>query len=227
LHKALREQIATLKPATPPPTVAAAAPTTAEPKIIEKQVPPIEPPTKEKPVIVEAPIIAPTPEPSQATTTEPEVEHTETVPIENEPKPAKKIPAAKKPKPSEPVVESETPPTKPDESPKELSLSNDDPEPDFPVKSKQRIAPDGATRLLVTAYIGIGNRLFIRGDAAGLNLEKGVPLQFVSIGKWQWETKEARGPVRVKLYKNDEIECVSLGEVTLESGHQAEVSASF
>jgi hypothetical protein len=85
---------------------------------------------------------------------------------------------------------------------------------------------DGATRLLVTAYIGIGNRLFIRGAGPGLSWEKGVPLQFVSIGKWRWETNDAVVPMRFKLYKNDEIEC-TLGAQTLEPGHQQEVTAAF
>jgi hypothetical protein len=89
------------------------------------------------------------------------------------------------------------------------------------------VSADGATRLVVTAYIGIGNRLFIRGDGPGLSWEKGVPLQFVSIGKWRWETAEAAAPVRFKLYKNDEVECVALGERSLEAGRQQDVTASF
>jgi hypothetical protein len=89
------------------------------------------------------------------------------------------------------------------------------------------IASDGATRLLVTAYIGIGNRLFIRGDGPGLSWDKGVPLQFVSIGKWRWETAETTGPVKFKLYKNDETECTALGSQTLDPGHQEEVNATF
>jgi len=89
------------------------------------------------------------------------------------------------------------------------------------------ITSDGATRLLVTAYIGIGNRLFVRGEGPGLSWEKGVPLQFVSIGKWRWETAEATAPVACKLYKNDETECTALGTLTLDPGHQQEVSAKF
>jgi hypothetical protein len=89
------------------------------------------------------------------------------------------------------------------------------------------VSSDGATRLLVTAYIGIGNRLFIRGDGPGLTWEKGVPLQFVSIGKWRWETSNASAPIRFKLYKNDELECAGLGEGTLETGRQQELTASF
>jgi hypothetical protein len=89
------------------------------------------------------------------------------------------------------------------------------------------VSADGATRLLVTAYIGIGNRLFVRGEGPGLSWEKGVPLQFVSIGKWRWETPDATGPIRFKLYKNDELECAALGERTLEAGRQQDVTASF
>jgi len=89
------------------------------------------------------------------------------------------------------------------------------------------ISSDGATRLLVTAYIGIGNRLFIRGDGPGLGWDKGVPLQFVSIGKWRWETADATAPVKFKLYKNDESECTALGAQSLEPGHQQEITATF
>lgn len=85
---------------------------------------------------------------------------------------------------------------------------------------------DGATRLLTTAYIGIGNKLFIRGDGPGLSWDKGVPMQFVSIGKWGWSTHEAAGPVRVKLLKNDETAALT-GDLTLEPGRHTEVTALF
>jgi hypothetical protein len=89
------------------------------------------------------------------------------------------------------------------------------------------VAADGATRLIVTAYIGIGNRLFIRGEGPGLSWEKGVPLQFVSIGKWRWETADAISPVKFKLYKNDDLECAALGAQSLAPGHQQELAATF
>jgi hypothetical protein len=89
------------------------------------------------------------------------------------------------------------------------------------------LTSDGATRLIVTAYIGIGNRLFIRGSGAGLSWEKGVPLQFISIGKWRWETNDATAPLEFKLYKNDDVECAALGTQSLEPGHQHEVTAAF
>ncbi len=86
---------------------------------------------------------------------------------------------------------------------------------------------DGYTRLIATAYIGIGNKLFIRGDGPGLRRDKGVPLQFVSIGKWRWESAELLFPVKARLYKNDQTECAALGEITLEPGHHHEVNATF
>lgn len=89
------------------------------------------------------------------------------------------------------------------------------------------LSADGATRLLVTAYIGIGNKLFLRGEGPGLNWDEGMPLQFVSIGKWRWETADATVPIQAKLYKNDDVECAALGTLTIEPGQQAEVTAVF
>lgn len=86
---------------------------------------------------------------------------------------------------------------------------------------------DGVTRLLVTAYIGIGNRLYIRGSGPGLNPDKGHALQFVSIGKWRWETADATAPVTYKIYKNDTVECHALGEQMIEPGQEQEVTATF
>ena len=93
--------------------------------------------------------------------------------------------------------------------------------------SERVMTSDGATRLIVTAYIGIGNRLFIRGEGPSLSWEKGVAMQFVSIGKWRWESNDVTAPVSFKVYKNDDLECTMLGSRMLEPGHQHEFSASF
>jgi chemotaxis protein histidine kinase CheA len=93
-------------------------------------------------------------------------------------------------------------------------------------KAESSASSDGATRLLVTAYIGIGNKLFIRGDGPGLSWDKGVPMQFVSIGKWGWASHDATASVKCRLYKNDESAALS-GEVTLEPGKHVEVTALF
>lgn len=107
-----------------------------------------------------------------------------------------------------------------------LDLMIDDSAP--PARSIERgLSSDGATRMIVTAYIGIGNRLFIRGEGPGLSPDKGVPLQFISIGKWRWETNDATSPIRFRILKNDSVECAALGEQTLDPGYQAEFGANF
>lgn len=141
-----------------------------------------------------------------------------------EPKPRKPR-APRKTKPVEPVLPAfEDEPTEVQSSIQTDEFTQLAPDEAAPARS---VSADGSTRLLVTAYIGIGNRLFIRGEGPGLSWEKGVPLQFVSIGKWRWETGEASGLIQAKLYKNDEAECVKLGTLALEPGHQTEVSAAF
>ena len=143
-------------------------------------------------------------------------------PPAEEPKQPRKRTAKKptEPEPPAPEIAAEEPVAPPVSS----EFSQEPPE---EARATSAVSTDGATRLLVTAYVGIGNRLFVRGVGPGLNQDKGVPLQFVSIGKWRWETADATAPIRVKLYKNDLVECSALGEIALEPGHQAEVTANF
>ncbi|MGD1031318.1 MAG: hypothetical protein ABSA05_09275 [Opitutaceae bacterium] len=158
-------------------------------------------------------------------------------------KPAEaKAPAAVPPAASPPPVESEPPAGEEPPAPVRSGKAREKrPEPgsadslalEFSQVSPDDGAPsvavsaDGATRLLVTAYIGIGNRLFIRGEGPGLSWDKGVPLQFVSIGKWRWETTEATVPVKFKLYRNDETEFNGLNPPSLEPGRQMEMTATI
>jgi hypothetical protein len=113
-----------------------------------------------------------------------------------------------------------------DEPPAPENFSQVPPEENKPAKSAGKPSPDGRTRLTVTSYIGIGNKLHIRGDGAGLNWNKGVALQFVSIGRWRWETDKATAPVVFKIYKNDRLEAPN-GEITLLPGTELEISATF
>lgn len=127
----------------------------------------------------------------------------------------------------EPVVSEPEPAAEPEEPVAAASSeSGSDAEP-ASAPAEPALSNDGYTRLIATAYIGIGNKLFIRGDGPGLRRDKGVPLQFVSIGKWRWESAELLFPVKARLYKNDQVECVALGEITLEPGHHHEVNATF
>ena len=112
-----------------------------------------------------SPELTPLPEPTEAAAFAPSEPDQAEVPVD-EPAPAKP-PRARKPKA--------------DENAFDLGLVSD-----AQGVAETAVTSDGFTRLVATAYIGIGNRLFIRGDGPGLSWEKGVPLQFVSIGKWRW-----------------------------------------
>ncbi len=213
----------------PPAEPIAPAPEPAAP-VPEPAVPASEPVDEKKP---EAPAWESQPEPlpiAASVAAEPSAEAAPTLALDIPPPVAVAKPPRKPRKPrAEPATE--PPPAEtggaepePSASPAVSEFSQVSPEEAAPPAA---VSSDGATRLLVTAYIGIGNRLFIRGDGPGLTWEKGVPLQFVSIGKWRWETSEAAAPIKFKLYKNDEIECAGLGEGTLEAGRQQELTASF
>jgi len=214
-------------PKAPEPPAPAPEPPAPQP---EPPAPPPEPPSAPPPepsVVLPAPEAPPAP---QVPTSEPlppaELETTPPAPAEAPQldQPLVEKPPRKKRQPRKVAVPSE--PALP------LALEPSPADPDFsqvaPEESSEpAVSADGATRLLVTAYIGIGNRLFIRGDGPGLDWDKGVPLQFVSIGKWSWETAEATAPVSFKLYKNDELECAAVGRRQLEPGRQQEINATF
>lgn len=226
----------------PAPTHAASTEPEATPSVAETEAPAPAPvdaaPTSEpaEPPVFEAAPVPPAeaaPVPPAEPTPVPAETIAEVAPVA--PETAEPFPAAE----SQPAPET-VEPTKPkkraakkvDDDQPGLGLDIDLPKTEgdgdgAPAMVERVLTSDGATRLLVTAYIGIGNRLFIRGTGPGLSWEKGVPLQFVSIGKWRWETSEASGPVEIKLLKNDEQECAALGTLTIDPGHQHEVTASF
>ncbi|HVU16974.1 MAG TPA: hypothetical protein VHD32_08610 [Candidatus Didemnitutus sp.] len=130
---------------------------------------------------------------------------------------------ARRPKPEEVLVAMSNGAPETEAAPVAVAVALDEPP---PTTQEASVSSDGATRLLATAYIGIGNKLFIRGDGPGLSWEKGVPMQFVSIGKWGWSTQDAAGPVSVKLYKNDDTAALS-GGLTIEPGRHTEITALF
>jgi hypothetical protein len=134
-------------------------------------------------------------------------------------------PAAENPIAHQPPIELIAEPVV-DDLPAPENFSQVPPEENKPAKPAGNPSPDGRTRLTVTSYIGIGNKLHIRGEGAGLSWNKGVALQFVSIGRWRWETDKATAPVVFKIYKNDRLEAPN-GEITLLPGNELEISATF
>ena len=154
------------------------------------------------------------------------------------PKPPRKPRAPRKPRIEEPAAEApaaEVPAPAAAPPPAELIAEPVVDEPPAPENFSQvpaeetkpaAAATDGRTRLTVVSYVGIGNKLYLRGEGPGLSWDKGVPLQFVSIGRWRWETGEATAPVTCKIYKNDKIEA-PVGQLVLEPGTEQEVNAAF
>ncbi|MFZ9840036.1 MAG: hypothetical protein ACO3JJ_16065 [Opitutaceae bacterium] len=212
------------------PEPAAAVPIPAPEVAAEPAPAPAEPPAPPAPPSApeaQPALATPTPEPAAPGERPSEVPAAVTplAPPPADPLPEPPAPAPEPPPPLAPRkrpirrVEPEPQPT--------LDFGFEDSPPASPGTVERTLTSDGATRLLVTAYIGIGNRLFIRGDGPGLSWERGVPLQFISIGKWRWETGEASGPIRFRVYKNDELECSTLGEQVLDPGYLQEVTASF
>ena len=52
--------------------------------------------------------------------------------------------------------------------------------------------------------IGIGNKPFVRGTGPGLSRDKGVPMSFLGIGRWQWVSPDPEAPATVEVWKNDQ-----------------------
>jgi len=134
-------------------------------------------------------------------------------------KPQKK--ASKKP---EPTLPTEITPASVDEPSPELEETS---EPTTPQSEEEpQESNEGETSITATAYVGIGNKLYLRGEGAGLSWEKGTPLQFLAIGKWGWSTSEADEPISCHLYKNDEEPALD-GKVTVQPGEKVELSPRF
>ncbi len=203
------------------------------PPLQESVLPAVEPATAPvvetvKPIVAEAPPLAPQAEEPAAPSPIESVTLTEiaAAPVE-EAKP-KKPRAPRKPKPEDTLAAmSAEPAAETSSSAEPTSASAAASSEESPAASvESSVSSDGATRLLVTAYIGIGNKLFIRGDGPGLSWDKGVPMQFVSIGKWGWASHDVATPIACKLYKNDDTAALS-GEIFLEPGKHVEVTALF
>lgn len=60
------------------------------------------------------------------------------------------------------------------------------------------------TALIVNLMIGIGNKPFVRGTGSGLSQDKGVPMSFLGIGRWQWISPDPDAPATIEVWKNDQ-----------------------
>jgi len=72
------------------------------------------------------------------------------------------------------------------------------------VSTPEPVAAGTGTALIVNLMIGIGNKPFVRGNGPGLSQDKGVPMSFIGIGRWQWVSPDAEAPATVEVWKNDQ-----------------------
>jgi hypothetical protein len=72
------------------------------------------------------------------------------------------------------------------------------------VASAPEPAAGTGTALIVNLMIGIGNKPFVRGTGPGLSQDKGVPMSFLGIGRWQWISPDPEAPATVEVWKNDQ-----------------------
>lgn len=92
--------------------------------------------------------------------------------------------------------------------------------------AKAKKAGRKETTLIAQVLIGIGNKPYVRGEGPGLSPDKGVPMEFLEIGKWQWVAPDASEPVTITIYKNDQMPAD--GEpITIEPGQKRIVSPRF
>ena len=78
------------------------------------------------------------------------------------------------------------------------------------------------TALTINLMIGIGNKPYVRGTGPGLSMEKGIPMTFLGIGRWQWISLDPEAPATVEVWKNDQT---PLGEpLHLSGGEPVEVN---
>ena len=74
-----------------------------------------------------------------------------------------------------------------------------------PAAEAPSVATDATgTALIVNLMIGIGNKPFVRGTGPGLSQDKGVPMSFLGIGRWQWISPDPEAPATVEVWKNDQ-----------------------
>ncbi len=89
---------------------------------------------------------------------------------------------------------------------------SDNKKPDFPTlfalpesSEKARKTSKTDTCIIVNSLIGIGNKPYLRGAGGGLFPDKGVPMEYLEIGKWRYVfPPDSQFPIEFSVYKNDE-----------------------
>lgn len=114
-------------------------------------------------------------------------------------------PVAAAPEPVAAAAAAEEAPAEEEASEEEVIEEVEDAPEEEAVPAADEAAPSGTgTALIVNLMIGIGNKPFVRGTGPGLSRDKGVPMSFLGIGRWQWVSPDPEAPATVEVWKNDQ-----------------------
>ncbi len=98
---------------------------------------------------------------------------------------------------------------------------------EIPEHEKPKAAKRGETAVIVNAFIGLGNKPYIRGNCAGLSWDKGVALEMLEIGKWQWKCQDLNAQkIEFTILLNDETPS-NLGALILNADETLELNPQF
>lgn len=103
-----------------------------------------------------------------------------------------------------PPVASAPAETEEEEEEEEEVIEEIEEEPPAAPSAPESTAAGTGTALIVNLMIGIGNKPFVRGNGSGLSQDKGVPMSFLGIGRWQWISPDPEAPATVEVWKNDQ-----------------------
>jgi len=137
---------------------------------------------------------------------------------------AARAPSAAAPVPPEAEAEDEEEeepePAAPAKAEDDPGLFEEEPGEEAPAPTAKAAEGQG-TSLTINLMIGIGNKPFVRGSGPGLSADKGVPMNFLGIGRWQWTCPQPDAAATVEVWKNDQT---PLGEpVHLPGGEPVEL----
>ena len=118
-------------------------------------------------------------------------------------------PAASAPEPLASAAAAEEEPVEEESEEEEVIEEIEDASEEEAAPAAVEAAPESAsgatgTALIVNLMIGIGNKPFVRGTGPGLSRDKGVPMSFLGIGRWQWISPDPEAPATVEVWKNDQ-----------------------
>lgn len=121
--------------------------------------------------------------------------------------------------PGEVAPEQSGAPEQPSSSPKEPPRAATEEKKPSPRAKNRR------TSVVVSAFVGIRNGVFLRGDGPGLSETDGIRLEMTGIGEWSW-SGEPGEPFTAELFLNDETPA-DLGPFTVNPGDTLKLNPSF